>query len=248
MPFTFAHPAIILPLNRLSKRWVSMTGLIIGSMAPDFEYFLRMKIRSDYSHTLPGMLWFDLPLTILLAFIFHLLVRDAFIENSPRFLFSRLAGFMNFDWLKHFKANFFIVIVSCLIGAFSHIFWDSFTHEAGYFVSSFPSLKQELLLFNKKLPVYKLLQHGSTTLGFLIIGITIWKLPKFDTNKFSAYKSKFWGSVLLIALLILILKFSDKTSIPAIGNLVVTSISAIFIGLIISSFFYQKWIKGKPRN
>jgi hypothetical protein len=42
MPFTFAHPAIVLPLKHLPKRWYSLTGLIIGSMTPDFEYFIRM--------------------------------------------------------------------------------------------------------------------------------------------------------------------------------------------------------------
>ncbi|WP_416379746.1 DUF4184 family protein [Gilliamella sp. B2969] len=30
----------------------SMTAIIIGSMSSDFEYFLRMKIKSDMSHTL----------------------------------------------------------------------------------------------------------------------------------------------------------------------------------------------------
>ncbi|WP_416379623.1 MULTISPECIES: DUF4184 family protein [unclassified Gilliamella] len=30
----------------------SMITLIIGSMSPDFEYFLRIKIKSDMSHTL----------------------------------------------------------------------------------------------------------------------------------------------------------------------------------------------------
>ena len=51
MPFTFAHPAIVLPFYKKPK-FFSMTTLIIGSMSPDFEYFLRVKIKSDMSHTL----------------------------------------------------------------------------------------------------------------------------------------------------------------------------------------------------
>ena len=51
MPFTFAHPAIVLPFYKKPK-FFSMTTLIIGSMSPDFEYFLRMKIKSDMSQTL----------------------------------------------------------------------------------------------------------------------------------------------------------------------------------------------------
>ena len=41
MPFTFSHPAAVLPLRLLPRHWFSLTGLVIGSMVPDFEYFLR---------------------------------------------------------------------------------------------------------------------------------------------------------------------------------------------------------------
>lgn len=52
MPFTFSHPSIVLPLTYLPKKWISLTGIVIGSLTPDFEYFLRMKIQSTYSHTI----------------------------------------------------------------------------------------------------------------------------------------------------------------------------------------------------
>jgi hypothetical protein len=55
MPFTFSHPAIILPLAYLPKKWYSMTGLVIGSLVPDFEYFLRMSMAGYHSHTIAGL-------------------------------------------------------------------------------------------------------------------------------------------------------------------------------------------------
>jgi hypothetical protein len=51
MPFTASHPAIILPLIYLPGKWISLTGLVIGSMTPDFEYFERMSVQSDYSYS-----------------------------------------------------------------------------------------------------------------------------------------------------------------------------------------------------
>ena len=84
MPFTFSHPAIILPFRYLPVKWFSFTGLVIGSLTPDFEYFIRMKVQSIYSHTLLGIFWFDLPLAILLAFLFHSLVRDTLFFNLPK--------------------------------------------------------------------------------------------------------------------------------------------------------------------
>jgi hypothetical protein len=75
MPFTFSHPAILIPLRVLPKNLFSITGLVIGSLIPDFEYFLRLKLKSDHSHTLSGIFWFDLPVSLFFCFIFHLIVR-----------------------------------------------------------------------------------------------------------------------------------------------------------------------------
>ena len=56
MPFTPAHPAIVLPLIR--SRYFSATGLIIGSLSPDFEYFFKMSVDSIYSHSKGGIILF----------------------------------------------------------------------------------------------------------------------------------------------------------------------------------------------
>src|ERR1700679_1542072 len=133
MPLTFSHPAIILPAKYLPEKWVSMTGLIIGSITPDFEYFMRMKVESIYSHTWLGMFWFDLPLAFILTFIYHYIIRNSFISNSPRFLKKRLSRYMDFSWINYFKHHFLQVIICLLIGIASHIFWDGFTHPHGDF-------------------------------------------------------------------------------------------------------------------
>jgi hypothetical protein len=56
MPFTFAHPAIILPLYK-KPHLFSMTALIIGSMVPDFEYFLKVAVKSALNHSLAGIFY-----------------------------------------------------------------------------------------------------------------------------------------------------------------------------------------------
>lgn len=50
MPFTFAHPAAVLPFSKKQVNYISVTALILGSMAPDFEYF----------YTLDRMAWLDI--------------------------------------------------------------------------------------------------------------------------------------------------------------------------------------------
>ena len=53
MPFTFSHPAVILPATYLDKKYYCLSALIIGSMTPDFEYFIRMRdfsARENFTH------------------------------------------------------------------------------------------------------------------------------------------------------------------------------------------------------
>src|SRR5690242_10647193 len=137
MPFTFSHPAIVLPLSRLSSKWFSLTGLVVGSLTPDFEYFLRMRMAGSYAHTLQGVVVFCLPVGILLAFLFHNVARNSLLENMPAFLRSRLIQFSAFDWSAYFWRRWSIVVMSVLVGAASHLFWDGFTHAHGYFVKMF---------------------------------------------------------------------------------------------------------------
>ncbi len=233
MPFTFAHPAIILPFTYLPKRWFSITGLIIGSMTPDFEYFIRMNVQSIYSHTFCGVFWFDLPLGILLAFIFHNIIRNRLYENLPLFLKSRFSEFSSFNFNSYFKKKWLVVVISVLIGAFSHILWDNFTHETGYFVSILPSLSEIVSLFGHQIPIYKILQHGSILVGGVVIIIAVLNMEK-DTNIKPTINLKYWMWVATICILILVTRFAVGLNYKLYGQVIVTAISAFLIALIVT--------------
>ncbi|WP_125722663.1 DUF4184 family protein [Flavobacterium ustbae] len=231
MPFTFSHPAIILPLRYLPKTWFSITALIIGSLTPDFEYFLRMKVKSNYSHTLSGIFWFDLPLALLLTFLFHNLTRNLLIQNLPSFIKNRVLIFTDFEWNAYFKKNWIIVLISLLIGIFSHIFWDGFTHKHGYFVNQIDVLKNTVSLFGTQIPFWKIAQHSSTLIGGIVLLIAFFKLPK----KFNSVASNklYWISVILFSSSILFMRFILNPKALNIGNLIVTFISSFLIAITI---------------
>ncbi|WP_136669322.1 DUF4184 family protein [Flavobacterium sp. H122] len=239
MPFTFSHPAIILPLNYLPKKWISLTGLIIGSLTPDFEYFLRMKIESNYSHTISGIFWFDLPLGILLTFIFHNLVKNELYKNSPKILSERLLNIKELNWNKHFVENWKIIIISILIGTASHIFWDGFTHNGGFFVKNIPELSKTIEINGTPIKILKILQHLSTLIGAIIIAVAIWKLPKIADfeNKINL---KYWIIVALITLSFFTLKIISGENSRLIGNVIVSLISSGMIGIIITPIILNK--------
>ncbi len=233
MPFTFSHPAIVLPFGFLTPKRVSMTGLIIGSLTPDFEYFLRMRVQSDYSHTLNGLFWFDLPLGVFLAFLFHNQVRNSLWDNLPLFLKSRFLPFRLFQWNNYFKKHWLVVIISVLIGAVSHVFWDGFTHEHGYFVHIFPLLTQQVDVLGTPIFIFKILQHLSSLFGVLAISYTIYKLKSCSIVLPHSSTIKYWILLLMCSFSITVIRLFNGIKIHQLGNLIVTFISAILISLIL---------------
>lgn len=238
MPFTFSHPAIILPLTYLPKRWVSVSALVIGSLTPDFEYFIRMRINSQFSHYNVGLFWFDVPLGLLLTFIFHQLVRNPLIDNLPLFLKSRVIHYQSFDWLQHFRQYWLTILISLVIGAVSHIFWDRFTHHHGYFVDLIPALNKHYYLFYHSIVGYRIVQHASTLLGALCIAIVVLQLPK-NPGVSSIFNLKFWGICSTVALFVLIMRVLFSNTSFQVGHMVASMITAGMIGLVISSVVWK---------
>jgi len=235
MPFTFAHPAIVLPLGKLTKRWFSLTGLIIGSMTPDFEYFIRMKVKSIYSHTLTGLFWFDLPLGLVLVFIYLKVVKNPLIDHLPMPLKTRFfylkstANGFGFTW-----KYLIILSISILIGAATHLLWDGFTHPTGYFVSAIPVLTSSLAFGNHQVHSYKVLQHLSTLFGLTAIIITIFKLPKHRQVP-TINVDRYWILIVLTIITTLAMRLLTGLSYQQYGHLVVTAIAGLWLGLLLSS-------------
>ena len=230
MPFTFSHPAIVLPLKKISGKMLSLTGLVIGSVTPDFEYFIRMNVHGYYSHTLLGLLWFDLPLGLLLTFIYHNIVRDQLISNLPEILNRKLSAFKYFDWVAYFKQNWITVLVSILIGAASHLFWDAFTHDDGYFANKVTFAK-------KNVEVCDILQQLSTLVGGLVVVFAILSLKSQSLDQ-SDKKYKYWIWVFSITVVAFVI--SNLTGVrlhyytSIITLMVIRVISAFLIGLTVT--------------
>jgi hypothetical protein len=239
MPFTFSHPALVLPLKYLPDRYYSLTGLIIGSMTPDFEYFFRMSVGSLYSHTFWGLFYFDIPVGILLSFIFHDIVRNDLINHLPVSLRARFWYLKSFDWNKAFKSNWQIIIPSIFVGAASHILWDDFTHPLGYFVTRSSFLRHKISVVGFRLPFYYILQNLSTLIGGLIVCLYIRFSPKSKIPTVN-HKDKYWQYVLLIIIAVMSIRFLCGLTLIKYGNVIVSLISAFFISIILVSLFFRR--------
>ncbi|ALI99734.1 DUF4184 family protein [Rufibacter tibetensis] len=181
MSFTFSHPALVLPLTGLPKRWRSSTGLVIGSMVPDFEKFLNMSEHDPHSHTWWGIFYFNLPLALLLSFLFHLVVRNPLVRNLPAFLRLRFNKYTGFDWVVYFREHYVIITLSILLGTLSHLVLDVLTHSPGHRKELLPFM--ELGTGELTKPIRQQMsgvwsQLTVSVAGKLVIGWFILQLPK----------------------------------------------------------------------
>jgi hypothetical protein len=239
MPFTPAHPAIILPLIR--SRYFSATGLIAGSMSPDFEYFFKMSVNSVHSHTVAGLFYFDLPVTILISLLFHFVVKKNLIYNLPLFLQKKFQALLELDFIKYLKEHSWIFLTPALLGAASHIFWDGFTHNNSFFVRTLPFYKGAHVPFEGvKYPLWYALQHLSTWIGLAIVLTYVLLMRPWKIQSYSRQKFLYWFTVGSITLVITWTRFVIYPLGTDIGNLIVSIISGLLLALVCCGFINFK--------
>jgi hypothetical protein len=80
MLFTPAHPVAVFPFR---KTRMDMTGFVIGSMAPDFDYLFHTHTGTSLSHSLIGIIYYCLPITIGIACVWHFIVKASLASALP---------------------------------------------------------------------------------------------------------------------------------------------------------------------
>ncbi|KEH95512.1 membrane protein [Clostridium botulinum C/D str. BKT12695] len=246
MPFTFAHPAVVIPCKKKFPKYLNLSALVIGSMAPDFEYFLRFMPKGTIGHTLLGSIWFDIPLVIILYLLWEYIIKRPFILSMPQPIDKNLYHITHRKSKNSTIKKRIIFIYSALIGIYSHILWDSFTHKTGFFVMKLSLLSNKIGILNYKVPIYKFLQHGSTIIGIIYIIVYLYSLMKYtDCNmKFFNKEDKinYWILVIVITFSIFLYRITmtlDFVSLKYFGIYIVSFISSILLSILIVSFVFK---------
>ncbi|WP_072052947.1 DUF4184 family protein [Hymenobacter terrenus] len=242
MPFTFSHPALIIPFLHARRRhvWLSATGLIIGSIAPDFEKFFKLHLASSHSHTIASIFYFSCPVSLGLAFLFHGLVRRPLLAHLPVSLHQRLGKYTNFDWLGHLRLHPGGVLLSIVLGAASHLVWDSFTHPSALMMSFLPGLCVSVRMAGRSIPLYLFVALGNSLLGGLFITRSVWQMPTLRTVPAPVATAmwRYWGLATLVTVMLVAgwaLAFK-----PRLLNVGIAAISAAMVGLVIASAYAQQ--------
>ncbi|MBJ6117001.1 DUF4184 family protein [Pontibacter sp. BT310] len=250
MPFTAAHPALILPLLRLKSRWLSTTGLIVGSIAPDFAYFLPYRSYGSLSHSFKGLLVFDLPMAIVLAIVFHVFVREQAVNNLPEYFRERALAVKPVKIGRYLLKNWLIFAVSALIGSFTHLFWDSFTHANEYFVRNYSFLLTPVSLGFIELPLSRVIQHTSTFVGLAAIGWYLTTLPTIEIKNSNWFSwMPYWIFIGFMGAVFMLLNLPRSLGISDLEKLVIPFLTGnLFAGILLGVLYKLNALFRTTRN
>lgn len=245
MPFTFSHPAIMLFLKKLSPRIFYFPVAIISSMAPDFEYFIRLRPISSISHSLVGVFVFDLPIAILVWLLWEKLLKRVIIPHLPKPFDKNFSGHVKSRYQLNSLRSITILIFSALIGILSHLLWDLFTHNSNALRTYLPRLLDTINISGYSISYFHLLQQISTVIGLLIviIALLIYKSESYQKLISKIAKIFFWSLTALITLLSMLILLPIRLNFPAplgLASLSVLGITSFFLGLLVSCLLFSR--------
>jgi len=229
MPFPLAHPAAALPFRRYCPRLFSFPALVVGSLAPDFGSFFGRLRLDGFSHGLLGSFLFCLPVGILFLALLYALrsyaVRKVFKSTSPAIL--QLA------WPP--LGSPWVVVLSLLAGAWTHLFLDSFTHQSGWVVEHLPLLQLPLgSVAGRMVRVYSVLWYACSFVGvtFIFLAFRSWQQNSLPAPHANLVRANWRGAVLLAAV-VLPIELVHRLLNNWVGMLLVSFLTLLLLLLVV---------------
>jgi hypothetical protein len=227
MPFTISHIAAVLPARRWCNRTGQFSALAIGTMMPDLPYFLSPLAWHIHAHSLHSLVWWSGPLGALIWWLWHRFSKEALAQYLSPETRSRVAmrgylcpaeiGLMHAAWL-------------CVLGAFTHITWDVFTHGNTYAVIWFPALRTPIPIWpGVWIACFHFLQLACSVVGLVFIVRSIGEALRIDWWAWRAW----WGSLAMPAQRALArwslvpLLLTSASAVHALSNTPTLSVDAI---------------------
>ena len=155
MPLAPAHPAVVLPLQRLG---LPLSALVIGALAPDAPVYLPVGVSDETTHSGLGVA-VDVVIGLVLLWLWYAVVRDAVVDLTP-YLRRRAP-----EEARLARPAWLLAPLAVAVGAGTHVLWDSATHDWGFLVHEFAFLREEY----GPIPLYRWLQHSSTVAGSIVV-------------------------------------------------------------------------------
>jgi hypothetical protein len=173
VPFTLAHPAAVLPLHRAPH--LRSAPLIVGAMVPDLPYYLPGGIARYVPLTHAFVHSFSVDLALGYALLASLVV----LQRPLTALLSARARALCLRALQpfHRPVEWVLAAPAILLGVWTHLLWDSFTHGDGWMVHRVAALSAPLVIGPYDGTVFHALQYLSSVIGLCVLAVWYARLP-----------------------------------------------------------------------
>ena len=174
MPFTISHAAAALPLRRLGKIRLPLAALMIGSMSPDYAYFLPGDFDRVETHSIPGLFLFCWPVSLALWLLFVRVLEKPTITLLPESWRTRFPSSSQEMTLRVLA----LASAGVLSGAVTHLVWDAFTHRGTLVTNAIPALHAVAFYVEGwRIRWFLVLQLLSSVFGIVALAIWAWRQP-----------------------------------------------------------------------
>lgn len=140
-------------------------------MAPDLPHVIMLSQAARYGHTLPGLFLVSVPFGLAVYFLYELVLRRPMLAISPDPVRLRVPAGSSPVFQPNSRLLW--IVLSVLIGATTHILWDSFTHSSGFLVPNWALLRESTPFWPYR-PIYKFLQIFFSLLGLAVLAYSYW--------------------------------------------------------------------------
>ncbi len=150
----------------LPRGGIMAAALCVGAMIPDLPYFMPIRWGAEWTHHPLGLVIADLPLGVLVTICWLRWLQQPALSLTPLAFRKRLRTRTPAIDSESVR----VISIGVLIGAATHILWDSFTHHDGLAVGQIAALSEPMLSISGiVLPGYKVAQHLSTVVGLIAV-------------------------------------------------------------------------------
>lgn len=184
MPLTYvSHQVPALAAKLARPAWFDGTALALGSMSPDWPFALAGTRLETDAHNTRGVLLLCVPAATVAAVAARRLapVAAGYLPELPGLPLRRLA------LLEARRPALAVTVVSALAGAWSHVAWDSFTHDGRWGSSRVRWLGSTHHVGGRPVSGAVLAQHTSSVvggaIGLLLLSRVLRHLPDWVDEK-----------------------------------------------------------------
>jgi len=182
----------------------------MGSMTPDFGYYIGQSALSNFSHSLAGLFLACIPIGILLTYVLSFTGKyfSIIFPEPHRSAFNQLIDIEKITSIK----GILLLLIAVFLGSLTHIAWDSFTHAGRWGVVNIDILKNEVFRIGAlRFYGHSLLQYLSSIFG---TGVILWTYNAWLKKNNRAFFSRQHGDYPRYKLIGLLILVSFSISLP----------------------------------